>query len=106
MISFPNSYYDRIKWSELFDGKEDKERWTEIAGLLPLHGGGGFGGDVVQNAVDALYLIDDAHGSPVKHFIGNACPFRSHEVVRDDAAENHRGIVSAAVTHHTDGMHV
>jgi len=35
---------------------------TRTKGLFPLYGAGRFGGDVVDDAVDALDLVDDAVG--------------------------------------------
>ena len=37
-------------------------RFLTVWGLLPLDGGAGLGGEVEEDAVDALYLVGDAGG--------------------------------------------
>ena len=48
--------------------------------LFPLDGGGGFAGDIVDDAVDAADFVDDAGGDAVEHVIRDARPVRGHEV--------------------------
>ena len=48
--------------------------------LFPLHRCGGFGGDVVEDAVDALDLVYDAVGDLVQHLKGDAGPVGGHKV--------------------------
>src|SRR5262245_39804247 len=67
-------------------------RWTKgVAGkpLLPLDGSGGLGGDVVDDPVDALHLVDDPARDRGQHLRGDARPIGGHGVHRGDAAHSH-----------------
>lgn len=71
--------------------------------LFPLDGGGGLGGDIVDDTIDALHLVDDAGGDLVQHIVGDAGPVGSHEVAGGDGAERQGVIVGAAVAHDAHG---
>ena len=65
--------------------------------LFPLDGCGGFTGDIVDDAVDAADLVDDAHRNAVENVIRNSCPVGGHEVGRCDAAQCQRIIIRPAI---------
>ena len=67
--------------------------------LFPLHRGGGFGGNVIADTVNALDLVDNAHRHPVQHIIGNAGPVSGHEVVGGHGPEGQSVVIGAAVAH-------
>ena len=67
--------------------------------LFPLDGGGGLGGDVVDDAVDALYLVYDAGRDLIQHIIGNPRPIRGHEVRGRDAPQGQGIVVGPPVAH-------
>jgi len=47
---------------------------------LPLDGAGGFRGEVVEHAVDARHLVDDALGDVVEQRVGNLLDGGGHGV--------------------------
>lgn len=67
---------------------------------------GGLGGYVVDDAVYALDLVDDAHRDLIEHVVGNACPVGSHEVRRCYRAQCKSIVIGPAVTHYADGAHI
>ena len=69
---------------------------------LPFYGCGGFRGDVVGDAVDAGYFVDDADGDPVEYVVGYSCPVCGHEVAGGDCAQGEHVVVGAAVSHDAD----
>ena len=73
---------------------------------FPLDCCGGFGGYVVDDAVYALDLVDDAHRDLIEHVVGNACPVGSHEVRRWYRAQCKSIVIGPAVTHYADGAHI
>ena len=73
---------------------------------FPLDRGGRFGRNIIDDAVDALDLVDDAHGDTVEHIIRDARPVGGHEVRRRDAAQRERIVIRAAVAHNTDRAHI
>ena len=52
--------------------------------LLPLNGGGGLGGDVVDHAVDGPDLICDAVGAPLQEVRLEGVPVGRHAVCGSD----------------------
>ena len=73
---------------------------------FPLDGCGGFGGDIVDNAVDMGHLIDNADGDPVQHLIGDTGPVGGHEVRGGDAAEGQRIVIRPAIALNAHGAHI
>ena len=55
---------------------------------FPLHRCGGLAGDVVDNSVDALDLVDDAAADLVEQLVGDAGPVGGHEVDRKSTRLN------------------
>ena len=51
-----------------------------MEGLFPLDGSRRLGGDVVDAAVDALDLVDNAVGNSGKKVVGESVPIGSHVV--------------------------
>ena len=74
--------------------------------LFHLHGRGGFAGDVVEDAVDAGDLVDDAGADPVQEVIGQAGPVGGHEIVRPDGPEGDGVVIRSPVAHDAHGAHI
>ncbi len=71
--------------------------------LLPLDRAGGLGGDVVDDAVDPLDLVDDPVAHPREDVVGDPRPVGSHRVLAGDGADGADLPVGAEVAHHADG---
>ena len=61
--------------------------------LFPLDRSGRFRRNIVNDAVNALDLVDDAHGDAVEHIVRNARPVGGHEVRRCDTAQRERIVI-------------
>lgn len=70
---------------------------------LPLDGGGRLRGDVVDDAVDAAHLVDDAVRHRRQRLVGEMRPVRRHRVDGVHRADRARVLVGALVAHHADG---
>lgn len=68
--------------------------------LLPLNRRGGFGADVVDDAVDAEDFVDDPFARFRQHFVGQARPFGGHEIDCGNRAQDDGFRISALVAHH------
>ena len=70
-------------------------------GSFPLNGCRGFAGDIVDDAVDAADLIDDAGRDAVEDIVRDARPIGRHEVGGRDAAQRQRidVLVGAVLAH-------
>src|SRR5689334_16815308 len=77
-------------------------RLSSPAALLPLDRAGGFGGDVVDDAVDAAHLVDDAGGGAAEDLVREWVIVRGHAVGRGDSAERADEIVGARIAHDAD----
>jgi len=53
---------------------------VEVGMLLPFDGGGWFGADVVDYAVDASDLVDDVVGDFGKEVVGEVYPVGCHTI--------------------------
>ena len=73
-------------------------------GLFPLDRGRGFGGDVVNDAVDAADFADDLVGDVAEKVVGEGEPVSRHGVGRDDGAQSYGVLVGAFVAHHAAAM--
>ena len=73
---------------------------------FPLHRCGGLAGDVVDNSVDALDLVDDAAADLVEQLVGDAGPVGGHEVLGRHSAQRKHAVVAAAIAHDADGARV
>ena len=73
---------------------------------LQLHRGGGLGGDVVEDAVDALDLVHDAAGDGVEQLPRQTRKVGRHEVLRLHRAQRDGVIVGALVAHDADRAQV
>ena len=83
--------------------------FTGFYGLLqsfPFHRGGGFGGDVVNDAVDGADLVCDAAGCGFEDVVRDSCPVGCHKVVRRYGAERDGVSVRACVAHDADALRV
>ena len=69
--------------------------------LFKLDGGRGFTCDVVDDAVDALDLIDDAGRDSVQYVVGDSGPVGGHEVAGGDGTEGQGIVIGPAVAHDT-----
>ena len=91
-----------IKWRKKFVvGEIDKY----VSQLLPLNRRGGFGADVVDDAVDAEDFIHKTFACLCQHFVGQARPFGGHEIDRCDRAQDDGFGVGALVAHHAHAAH-
>ena len=78
-----------LTWSGLRSGK--------LMVLFPFDGARGFGGNVVDDAVDAVHLVDDAVGDAGQEIVGEAGPVGGPRVLGGDGADHERVGVGAAV---------
>lgn len=97
------SYQNLIRTRERSPESLDITGFFGFFVLFPLDGGGGLGGDIVDDTIDALHLVDDAGGDLVQHIVGDTGPVGSHEVAGGDGAERQGVIVGAAVAHDAHG---
>src|SRR5688572_19774067 len=67
--------------------------------LLPFDGGGRFGGDVVDDAGDAVDFVDDPGADASEGVVGETGPVRGHGVFGGDGADGADAAVGAVVTH-------
>jgi hypothetical protein len=67
--------------------------------LLPLDGAGGFGRDVVDDAVDASDFVDDAAGDSLEHVVRQEGPVSGHAIFRVNGADGAGVGVGALVAH-------
>ena len=72
---------------------------------LPLDGAGGLAGDVVDHAVDAADLVDDAAADALEHLVGQRGPVGGHAVFRMHGAHGGGVGVGALVAHHAHAHH-
>ncbi len=76
---------DRIGYKSI---KVDTGRSVEWKwGLFPFDGAGGFGGDVVDDAVDAGDLVDDPAGDGFEDVVRDFGPVGGHAVLARHRAE-------------------
>ena len=87
-------------------GFADSIFWRFLKTLFPLNGCRGLAGDVINDPVDALDLVDDAGGDLVQHVVGDAGPVGGHKVAGGDGAESQSVVIGPAVTHNAHGTHV
>ena len=71
-----------------------------------LHRGGGLGGDVVEDAVDALDLVHDAAGDGVEQLPRQARKVGGHEVLCLYRAQRDGVVIGALVAHDADRAQV
>src|SRR5678810_610031 len=69
--------------------------------LFPLDGAGRLGADVVSDAVDVGYLVDDATGYVAQERRGKIRPIGGHAVGAGDGTQNNRERVGTRVPHDT-----
>ncbi len=79
-------------------------RVAVLVWLFPFDGAGGFGGDVVDDAVDAGDFVDDAAADAGEEVVGEAGPVGGHEVFGGDGAEGDDFLVGTAVAHDADAF--
>ena len=70
--------------------------------LFPFNSGRWFARNIVHDAVDVIYFIDDAAGNFIEDIVGDACPVSRHEVRRRNAAQCQRVIIGTEITHDAD----
>ena len=74
--------------------------------LLPLDGSGGLGGQVIEDAVDALDLGDDTAGDMVQQLIGNRLDGRGHGVRGIHSADDGAPLVHPLAVLHAHALKV
>src|SRR6188472_2809106 len=79
-------------------------RWTKsfTRALLPLDGAWWFAADVVDDAVDAAHLVDDAAGRLLEQCHRQGRPIGGHEVGGLHRAQRHHVLVRPVIAHHAD----
>src|SRR5207302_8234598 len=78
---------------------------SPIQGSLPLDRAGGFGGDVVDDAVDAAHLVDDAGRGAAEDLVRERVVVGGHAVSRGHRPQRAGKIVGARIAHHPDRAH-
>ena len=73
--------------------------------LFPLNRRRRFGGDVVDDAVDAADFVDDAVRHARQHVVWYARPIGGHRVDRVDASDGARVFVGALVAHDAHALY-
>src|SRR5690606_16772880 len=71
---------------------------------LPLNGGGGFGRDVVDDAVNAADFVDDALAHRRQDVVGAAGPVGGHGVLAGHRADSADPGIGPVVAHHAGGV--
>ena len=72
--------------------------------LFPLDGAGGFRGEVVEDAVDAGDLSDDALGDVVEERVGDLLDGGSHRIAGVDGTDDDGPVPRALVVADTSGL--
>lgn len=73
--------------------------------LFPFDGGGWFGADVVDYAVDASDLVDDVVGDFSEEVVGEVYPVGCHSVGGRYGAERNSVLVGALIAHDTNRLY-
>ena len=68
--------------------------------LFPLHRSGGFGGDVVDDTVNAVDLIGDPAGDLGQDVIRKPGPVGGHRILGGDRTQDDRVTIGAAIALH------
>src|SRR5262249_48615786 len=76
-----------------------------VAPSFPLDGPWRFAGDVVNDAVDAAHLVDDAGGNTAQDIHVEGIEIRGHAVDRGHGPQGADLIIGAAVPHAADRAH-
>ena len=79
-------------------------RGNDVLLLLPLDGAGGFRGEVVEDAVDAGDLGDDALGDVVEERVGDLLDGGSHCIAGVDGTDDDGPVPRALVVADTSGL--
>lgn len=74
------------------------------AGSLPLNGRWWLAADVVGDAVDAAYFVDDAAGDLFQQRVGQFGPVGGHEVAGLHGTQGDDVFIGAAVAHHANAL--
>src|SRR3546814_7459129 len=74
------------------------------ASLFPFDRARGLRRIVVDDAVDALHLVDDARRAAAEEARVEGVDVGGHAVGRGDGAERADMVIGAAVAHHADGL--
>lgn len=70
--------------------------------LLPLDRARWLGSNVVDDAVDAPYLVDNPRRDSFQDFMGQLHPVSSHSVFRTDRPDRAGVSIGSVVAHHAD----
>src|SRR3954469_5692730 len=69
---------------------------------LPLNGSRRFRTDVVNDAIDAGYLIDDTARDSPQNVVGKWVPVRSHSIGARDGAQSEHVLIGPLVAEYAD----
>jgi hypothetical protein len=72
--------------------------------LFPLYSGGRLGGDIVDDAVHARDLVNDAVGDACQQVVGQSRPVGGHGILAVDGPHGHHVAVGAEVAHDPHGV--
>src|SRR3954453_9562021 len=86
-----------IKFTRTFAGRN-----PEVITLFPLNRCRRLRRDVVDDAVYAAHLVDDAVAHFGQHVEGDSRPVGGHEILAFDGADGDDAVVAAAVAHDAD----
>src|SRR5260370_33788226 len=73
--------------------------------LFPFNRGGWLRGDIVDHAIDARYLIDDAVRDTRQQLVGQARPVGGHKVAGGDGSHSPKVGIGAEIAHHTHALY-
>src|SRR5207344_3596567 len=96
-VTFADERFSLIRYATLF--------YSAVPPSLPLDGAGGLRGDVVDDAVDAAHLVDDAPRRRPKKIVGEVVIVGGHAVGGGDGAQRAHIVVGARIAHDADGAH-
>ena len=78
------------------------QRFLIVCHLFPLNRCRRFARDVVDDAVDVRYFVDDASADGLQHFPWKASEVTRHAVNTRYGTDSNRVVVRSAVTHYSN----
>ena len=100
-IQLPVGY--RIKTPWINGDAHERNRCFSL--LFPFDRARRLARDIVTNAIDAFYFVDDSGGDSRQDFVGNPHPVGGHAILAFDDPQRNRVFISSLVAHHPDRSH-
>lgn len=75
---------------------------TNYLFLFPFNSCRGFGGNIVDDAINVFHFVDDSDAHFIQHVVGDARPIGGHKVGGGDGAKGQCVIVGSEVAHNAD----